>query len=326
MSREPILIELDDDEDVVLPTDAPMLTDAPVAAPAMERAVTFAARKPSGLSRWFWAVFFSLLGFVASIELWDFVTALLARNTILGGIAIGLFAALILMALISAVRELASFARLNRIDKVKTAVASALADNDLRNAKNAVAAVSRLYSGRPDMTWAREKLRDARDDIFDAKGQVEFAERTLLTPLDKLAEAEIQSASRQVATVTAVVPLALADVVTALVVNIRMIRRIAETYGGRSGTLGNWRLTRSVMAHLVATGAVAVGDDLISSVAGGGVISKISRQFGEGVINGALTARVGIAAMEVCRPIAFTGSAPPKVTGILRRALTGLFS
>src|SRR5690606_14671773 len=82
-------------------------------------------------------------------------------------------------------------------------------------------------------------------------------------------------AARQVATVTALVPLALADVMVALSANIRMIRRIAEIYGGRAGTLGSLRLTRAVLTHLVATGAIAVGDDVISSVAGASLLSKV---------------------------------------------------
>ena len=125
--------------------------------------------------------------------------------------------------------------------------------------------------------------------------------------------------------ITALVPLALADVVGALVANLRMIRRVAEIYGGRAGVLGSWRLARAVMTHLVATGAGAVGDDVISSVAGGGVLSKVSRRFGEGVVNGALTARVGVATIEVCRPMPFIRARRPSVTGLVRRALTGLF-
>ena len=42
-------------------------------------------------------------------------------------------------------------------------------------------------------------------------------------------------------------------------------------------------------------------------------------------MNGALTARVGVAAMEVGRPLPFHAATPPRVTGIVRRALTGLF-
>jgi putative membrane protein len=128
-----------------------------------------------------------------------------------------------------------------------------------------------------------------------------------------------------VATVTALVPMALADVAMALYANLRMIRRIAEIYGGRSGTFGSWRLLRRVFGHLIATGAVALTDDLIGSVAGGGVLSKVSRRFGEGVVNGALTARVGVAAMEVCRPMPFVALPRPKVTNLVSRALAGLF-
>jgi putative membrane protein len=44
------------------------------------------------------------------------------------------------------------------------------------------------------------------------------------------------------------------------------------------------------------------------------------------VVNGALTARVGIAAVEVCRPLPFLDREGPSVTRILGGALTGLFA
>jgi len=81
-----------------------------------------------------------------------------------------------------------------------------------------------------------------------------------------------------------------------------------------------------VITHLVATGAVAIGDDLLGSVGGGHLLGKLSRRFGEGMVNGALTARVGVAAMEVCRPIPFSDARRPSVTALVRGALTGLFS
>jgi putative membrane protein len=77
--------------------------------------------------------------------------------------------------------------------------------------------------------------------------------------------------------------------------------------------------------HILATGIVSVGDDMIGSVAGGHVLARLSRRFGEGVLNGALTARVGLAAMDVCRPLPFAALPRPKVTNIVGRALTGLF-
>jgi putative membrane protein len=64
---------------------------------------------------------------------------------------------------------------------------------------------------------------------------------------------------------------------------------------------------------------------MIGSVAGGGVMSKLSRRFGEGVVNGALTARVGLAAMELCRPLPFRALDRPSVSSLMSRALTGVF-
>ncbi|NNF90259.1 MAG: DUF697 domain-containing protein, partial [Boseongicola sp.] len=170
-----------------------------------------------------------------------------------------------------------------------------------------------------------DRLSERKDEAFDADTLVVLTEDTLLIPLDAEARREVEAAARQVAMVTALVPLAFADVIAAFTANLRMIRRIAEIYSGRSGTLGSWRLVRAVMTHLIATGAVAVGDDLLSSLGGGTILSKLSRRFGEGLVNGALTARVGVAAMEVCRPLPFSTGKRPRVTALIRRALTGLF-
>jgi hypothetical protein len=119
------------------------------------------------------------------------------------------------------------------------------------------------------MTWARDRLAEQVRDPVDADTVLGLVETTLLAPLDAAAQREVEVAARQVATVTAIVPLALADVFAALTSNLRMIRRIAEVYGGRSGLFGSWHLTRTVLMHLVATGVVALGDDLIGSIAGG---------------------------------------------------------
>ena len=78
---------------------------------------------------------------------------------------------------------------------------------------------------------------------------------------------------------TALVPLALVDVVATFITNLRMIRKVSAIYGGRYGLLGSWRLARLVLAHLVATGVVAIDDDLIGAVAGGSVLSKLSQKI-----------------------------------------------
>lgn len=310
------------------PADAPPVPDAPMppaTGQTMQTLARLGARRPSRLVRWFWALLVSLVGFIASVAAWDFVTGLLSRNPYLGYAALGLTALFVLTLLGLALRELAALARLRRLDGIHKAAEAATTGGSRKDAQGVTDQLMRLYAGRDDLDWYRARFAENAGDQLDATALLDLAEGELMAPLDAAARAEVEAAARQVATVTAIVPLALADLIAALTANLRMIRRIAEIYGGRAGTLGSWRLTRTVLTHLVATGAVAVGDDLIGSVAGGGVLSKLSRRFGEGIINGALTARVGIAAIEVCRPLPFRRLDRPRVTSLVKRALTGLF-
>lgn len=329
MAKGPVLIELDDVSPAPAVADAPAVPDADVPVPtgaAMQMAARTMAGKPSRVARLFWAVTGALLGAIVSTAAWDFVTAWIVRAPIVGWALAALVAGFVLILLAIALRELAALNRLARVDGLRHSAALALETHDLTGARAVVDRLVTLYRKRPDTDWGRTRLAELRADQMDAAGLIALADDTLLSPLDRAAEREVAAAARQVATVTALVPLALADVVAALTCNLRMIRRVAEIYGGRGGILGSWRLTRAVMTHLVATGAVAVGDDMLEPLLGGSILGKVSRRFGEGLVNGALTARVGVAAIEVCRPLAFQAGKRPKARHLVKQALGGLFT
>ncbi|MFT7594556.1 MAG: putative membrane protein [Paracoccaceae bacterium] len=326
----PVLIDLSDKATPLASVaEAPPVPDLTLPAPegqAMQMVARLASRKPSRLARWFWGLALAVVGAMVSVAAWDFASGLLERAPVLGWIITGLMAAFIAVLLIIALREIAAIARLGRIDTLHRAADAALAADDLAQARQVSDRLVRFYAGRADTSWGRQRLAERGPEQFDAAGLLALAEDELLAPLDAAAQKEVEAAARQVATVTALVPLALADVATALAANLRMIRRVAEIYGGRSGFIGNWRLTRAVFTHLVATGAVAVGDDFLEPILGGSILSKLSRRFGEGLVNGALSARVGVAAIEVCRPLPFSKGRRPSVRGIVGRALGGLFT
>ena len=101
-----------------------------------------------------------------------------------------------------------------------------------------------------------------------------------------------------------------------LVAALGMIRRLAALYGGRPGMLGLVRLVRQIIAHLAVTGGIAAGDSLIQQVLGHGVAAKLSARLGEGVLNGLLTARLGLAAIEVARPLPFAALPKPALSDI----------
>ena len=230
-----------------------------------------------------------------------------------------------LLVAIQLVRELWAFRRLARIQSFHAEAAAVHATADRDAALALSTRLERFYSGRPELRWNLDRLREQRDALLDPDAIMDLTERALFEPLDARARREIEAASRTVAGATALIPLAFADVLAALSQNVRMVRRIAETYGAHAGFFGSWRLLRLVATHLLATGLLAVGDDLVGSVAGGHLLARLSRRFGEGVMNGALTARVGIAAMDVCRPLPFAALPRPKVSNLIGRALTGLF-
>jgi putative membrane protein len=327
--KGPVLIELEESASAPRPAAAPPVEDvghAPEGRAMQVVATLGQKRRGSRLWRWFWGTLAAFLGFALSLAAWDFVTGLLAAKPVLGWVATGLLGLLLALLLAVALRELAAFSRLARLDALHRDAERATTSGELSQARSVVDRLLALYRGRAELRLGSEAVAQGRDEVFDAATLFALTEARLMAPLDAAATREVETAARQVATVTAIVPLAFADVIAALTANLRMIRRIAEIYGGRSGTLGAWRLTRAVLTHLVATGAVAVGDDLLGSVAGGSVLSRVSRRFGEGVVNGALTARVGVAAMEVCRPLPFGPGRRPSVTALVRRALTGLFA
>ena len=114
----------------------------------------------------------------------------------------------------------------------------------------------------------------------------------------------ILDAAKRVSLVTAVSPRALVDIAYVVFEAGRLIRRLSELYGGRPGTLGFFRLARDVLAHLAVTGSIAVGDSFVQQIVGHGLAARLSAKLGEGVVNGMMTARIGIAAMETARPLA----------------------
>ena len=77
------------------------------------------------------------------------------------------------------------------------------------------------------------------------------------------------------------------------------------------------RLTRAAISHLAITGGMAAGDSLVSQILGHGLAARLSARLGEGVVNGLLTARVGIAAIEVCRPLPFVNGRPPRLGDVM---------
>lgn len=253
-----------------------------------------------------------LIGLAAGVWLWDLALGLLARADWIGWLALALLALAGLALVMLVVREGWGLARLARLGRTRSEAEAALKHGDKARAQAAIRDLKRLTAARAELAWRRARFAEHESDIMDAHEMLRLAERELVAPLDPMARAVIAAAARRVSVLTAVSPVALIDMALVAVINLRMLRQLATLYGARPGTIGLMRLARMVIAHIVLTGGVALGDDLVQQVIGHGLTARLSARLGEGVFNGALTARIGIAAIDVCRPLPYIEAPRPR--------------
>jgi putative membrane protein len=265
-------------------------------------------------------LFWSALGglVMLALGLWfdALVESLFARAPALAWVGVALATLALLALIVFAGREIAAILRQRHIAKLHIALAAARAEDDRSAARRLVRDLVALYAQRPGSARARASLATLTDEIVDGRDLIDIAERSLMQPLDQAARAEIAAAAKRVSLVTALSPRAVLDVLFVGAQAVRLVRRIAEIYGGRPGFLGFIRLARSVGTHLAITGGVAVGDSLVQQMVGHGIAARLSARLGEGVLNGMLTARVGLSAMAVCRPMPFAAAKPPSVSDV----------
>ncbi|MEA2889695.1 MAG: putative rane protein [Bradyrhizobium sp.] len=273
--------------------------------------------------RWgalFWTALGGLVLLGTGLGVVNLVEDLFARSEGFGFLGLG-FAILATLALLVIVaREAFSLARLATIEKLHRRAAEALLGDDRAASRSIVQDLLRIAHGNPQLARARATLANHADDIIDGADLIRLAERELMTPLDQEARRLVSSAAQRVSIVTAVSPRASIDVLFVFAASLRLVRQLARLYGGRPGTLGMIKLMRHVIAHLAITGGMAASDGLVQQVLGHGIAAKLSQRLGEGVLNGLLTARLGLAAIDVTRPLPFT-ALPRPVLGDLAKDL-----
>jgi putative membrane protein len=253
-----------------------------------------------------------LVSLVASLWLYDWVLQLLARDDWIGWAAVGLLGLVLFALLMIILREIGGLLRLGRLGKLRHEADSAARQNDKALAVDVTRRLKRFYAGREDLAWGMQRLSEHEHDIMNAEELLRLDERTLIAPLDPVARSIVAASAKRVSVVTAVSPNAVIDMMFVGAQNLQMLRKLATLYGARPGTLSLLKLARMVVTHIVLTGGIALGDDVLQQVIGHGLTARLSARLGEGVFNGALTTRIGIAAIDVCRPLPYIEQQRPR--------------
>jgi putative membrane protein len=301
----------------------------PEPEPDSEAALTVAG--PAALSDgrkrpWIWRLFLAGLGLgFAALVAWlvDSAIASVGQRSLIGLMTAGSLGLLGLALAALVVGEVVSLARLRSRGQTRAMVEQAASSRDPVQAEAALSALIALHKTRPALAWALARYREEAADVPDAADKLVLYEQLVMGPLDEACAAEIRTIARRAAVLTAFAPNPILDALFVLWLNLSVVRRVARAQGLRPGVAASWALLRRTLLAMVAAGGMEALGDMAPAAVAGGVVRTVARRVGEGAVNGLLTIRIGVAALEACRPMPFTARERPSVTALARQVLGG---
>jgi putative membrane protein len=272
-----------------------------------------------------WSVVLLILS-LSGLQIYRFVAAELAVNATLGWFYFGVLSAIILALIVLAAREATDFARLRTLAKLREESHTLLTEAGFGKA---IAHCKDLYAAlknNESVEAGHERFKSRVKDFHTDTEVLALFSQDVLAPLDAACHRLIEQQSLKAALFAAVSPFAALDAALMLWRGARLIRLVAQTYGGRPGAGATFKLGNIVIQNLVFAGAAELLTDAASDALGNSLLSALSSRAGQGLANGLLTARIGLQAMALCRPVPLTqsqGSSLRRISIALFQAMRG---
>ena len=247
------------------------------------------------------ALVVALLG----LETHDFLTGLFKRSTLLGSGFSVLLALTAAGALGLAGNEVVSLRRLTRFGDLRATGTHLYASQVHGQVDPLLDSIERVYRDRPDLQPSIERFHTQASDALNDGERIQLFARTVLAPLDKQAYQLVRTGARDIGALTALSPLGVLDGLIVLGRTLAMLRAIARIYGVRPRTAATVSLLRRTLRNVVAAGVGELVSDAAVEALGASLLSFLSSRAGQGVVNGVLAARLGMSAMQLCRPLPF---------------------
>ncbi len=145
---------------------------------------------------------------------------------------------------------------------------------------------------------------------FNEAEIMQLYSRNVLSQVDQKALAEIGKFSTESVVLVALSPIAIIDMLIMLWRNLRLVNKISALYGLKLGYWSRIKLIKQVIFNMAYAGASELIADLGADLLGAELLGKLSARMAQGLGAGMLTARLGLKAMHMCRPISFADDAP----------------
>lgn len=170
---------------------------------------------------------------------------------------------------------------------------------------------------------AGKQWQNQLDEAYNGKEVLYLFSQTVLSPIDRQVKTLISKSAIENAVIVAISPLAIIDVLMVAWRNIALVNKITQAYGMELGYFSRLRLFRMVLTNMAFAGATEIATDLGSDFLSQNLTAKFSVRMAQGIGVGLLTARLGIKAMEFCRPVVFQGKERPTLS-VVRQELLGV--
>lgn len=131
-------------------------------------------------------------------------------------------------------------------------------------------------------------------DMYDAM---------VVSEQDKKASKIVTQYATESAALVAISPLAIVDMLLVAWRNFKMIDSLADVYGVELGYWSRLKLFKATLINMAAAGASELAIDASMDLMSMDLAGKVSARAGQGLGVGILTARLGIKAMTLLRPI-----------------------
>jgi putative membrane protein len=119
-------------------------------------------------------------------------------------------------------------------------------------------------------------------------------------------------------------PNGLVDGLITLWRELKMLREVGSVYGLAPGIVQQWLLLRRVISIAATSGLVSQAGDMASQSLGGGLLGHMSANAADSLYTAFRTARLGMYAMESCRPVTFQAEERKGMRTLLKEAVSSI--
>lgn len=170
---------------------------------------------------------------------------------------------------------------------------------------------------------AGKRWENQLDPAYNANEVMFLFSENVLKPMDKQVKKMISKNAAENAVIVALSPLAIVDVLMMAWRNIALVNKITRTYGMELGYISRLKLFKMVLGNMVFVGTTEIATDIGMELFSQNLTAKLSMRAAQGISAGLLTARLGLKAMEFCRPIVFAKNERPTLSEV-RQELLGV--